>query len=54
MLVLGMLLGDDGARSGCYLGGTNPITQTNGRSPALTRDFYVMGVLPCNTTVLLW
>lgn len=41
-------------------GGTNPITQTNGRSPALTWDFYgqsrvwhVMGVLLCNTTVLL-
>lgn len=25
MLVLGMLLGDDGARSGCYLGGLIPL-----------------------------
>ena len=34
-------------------GGTNLITQTNGRSPALTQDFDIMGVLLCNKTVTL-
>ena len=58
MLVLGMFW--EMMERAVLFGGTNPITQTNGRSPALTWDFYgqsrvwhVIGVLLWNTTVLL-